>query len=458
MRLNRNLVRSRTCQTVLVFDTFKKLTPDLMHQFAYKNGSLHCENVDLAAIAATYGTPTFVYSRNTILADLDELQRAFAELDAHIAYAIKACSNGAILQLMAKRGVGFDIVSGGELWRIIRAGGDPSACTYAGVAKTEEEIRYALECGIYCFICESEDELRAINRIASDAGKQAPVAVRVNPNVDAHTHKYITTGTNENKFGVDISRIEQLYATIAAEMPRLRIRGLQMHIGSQLTEVQPFVTAVQKVTPLASQLKELYGIEFLSIGGGIGIVYDGCLASGNLDWWKEHPEQITIASYARALIPLLKPLGLRILLEPGRRLVGNAGVLLTRCIYEKRGESKLFKMIDAGMNDIIRPALYEGYHEIWPVRKHNDDSVVVDVVGPICESGDFQAQNRSIPDVKPGELLAELSAGAYGSSMSSTYNSRPLAAEVMVDGDKITLIRRRQTLESMVADEILPTP
>ena len=257
-----------------------------MHQFAYKKGILHCEDVDLSRIAETYGTPTFVYSRNTILADLEEFQRAFAGLDTHIAYAVKACSNGAILRLMAQRGVGFDIVSGGELWRIIRAGGDPAACTYAGVAKTEPEIRYALECGIYCFICESENELRTINSIAADMGKQAPVAVRVNPNVDAHTHKYITTGTHENKFGVDISRIEARYATIAAELPHLRIRGLQMHIGSQLTEVQPFVAAVQKVSPLVAQFKDLYDIEFWSIGGGIGIVYDGCLASGSADWWK----------------------------------------------------------------------------------------------------------------------------------------------------------------------------
>ncbi len=427
-----------------------------MHQFAYKKGILHCEDVDLSRIAETYGTPTFVYSRNTILADLEEFQRAFAGLDTHIAYAVKACSNGAILRLMAQRGVGFDIVSGGELWRIIRAGGDPAACTYAGVAKTEPEIRYALECGIYCFICESENELRTINSIAADMGKQAPVAVRVNPNVDAHTHKYITTGTHENKFGVDISRIEALYATIAAELPHLRIRGLQMHIGSQLTEVQPFVAAVQKVSPLVAQFKDLYDIEFWSIGGGIGIVYDGCLASGSADWWKDHPEQMSIRSYAEALIPLLRPLGLRIVLEPGRRLVGNAGVLLTRCVYEKHGESKHFKMIDAGMNDIIRPALYEGYHEIWPVREHSDEGILADVVGPICESGDFQAQNRRIPDVKPGELLAEMSAGAYGFSMSSTYNSRPLAAEVMVDGNKVTLIRRRQTIEQVVEDEIFP--
>lgn len=427
-----------------------------MHTFAYQNGTLHCEGVNLADIATAVGTPTFVYSKKTILDDLTELQRALAPLDAHIAYAVKACSNKAILHLMAERGVGFDIVSGGELWRIINAGGDPALCTYAGVGKTEAEIRYALEQGIYCFNCESENELREINRIAGDMGLKAPVAVRVNPNVDAHTHKYITTGTNENKFGVDITRIEALYATIAADMPHLHIKGLQMHIGSQLTEVAPFIMAIEKVAPIAKKFKDLYGIEFWSIGGGIGIVYDGCLASGRPEWWAAHPEQITIQSYADAIIPLLQPLGLKILVEPGRRLVGNAAVMLTTCLYEKKGEAKTFKMIDAGMNDIIRPALYEGYHEIWPVIEHNGDTITADIVGPICESGDFQAQNRQIADVKPGEILAEMSAGAYGFSMASTYNSRPLAAEVLVDGDTWSIIRRRQTMEQIVQDELLP--
>lgn len=427
-----------------------------MHTFQYKNGSLHCEGVDLADIAAAVGTPVFVYSRKTIVDDFDEFRAALAPLDAHVAYAVKACSNKAILNLMAKRGAGFDIVSGGELWRVANAGGDPTLCTYAGVAKTDKEIRYALSLGIYCFNCESENELREIDRIAAEMGVKAPVAVRVNPNVDAHTHKYITTGTNENKFGVDIARIENLYATIAAEMPHLHIRGLQMHIGSQLTEVAPFVQAIEKVAPIARKFKELYNIEFWSIGGGIGIVYDGCLASGKPEWWAAHPEQITIKSYAEAIIPLLKPLGLKIIVEPGRRLVGNACAMLTTCVYEKKGEVKTFKMIDAGMNDIIRPALYEGYHEIWPVKEHSGDTIVADIVGPICESGDFQAQNREIADVKPGELLAEMSAGAYGFSMSSTYNSRPLAAEVLVDGDKWHVIRRRQTLQQMVEDELLP--
>ena len=427
-----------------------------MHTFAYKNGALHCEGVNLADIAAAVGTPVFVYSKKTIADDLVEFRNAFSSIDAHVAYAVKACSNKAILNLMAKLGAGFDIVSGGELWRVINAGGDPTLCTYAGVAKTESEIRYALEQNIYCFNCESENELREINRIAGEMGVKAPVAVRVNPHVDAHTHKYITTGTNENKFGVDITRIEEVYATIAAEMPNLHIKGLQMHIGSQLTEVQPFVDAVVKVLPIVKKFMELYNIEFWSIGGGIGIIYDGCLESGKPEWWAAHPEQITIQSYADAIIPLLKPLGIKILMEPGRRLVGNAAAMLTTCVYEKKGEAKTFKMIDAGMNDIIRPALYEGYHEIWPVQEHSGDEIVADIVGPICESGDFQAQNRRIADVKPGEVLAELSAGAYGFSMASTYNSRPLAAEVLVDGDKWSIIRRRQTLEQIVEGECLP--
>ena len=427
-----------------------------MHAFAYKNGSLHCEGVNLADIAASVGTPVFVYSKKTIADDLAEFRSAFSSIDAHIAYAVKACSNKAILNLMAQQGAGFDIVSGGELWRVINAGGDPTLCTYAGVAKTEPEIRYALEQKVYCFNCESENELREINRIAGEMGVKAPVAVRVNPHVDAHTHKYITTGTSENKFGVDITRIEALYATIAAEMPNLQIKGLQMHIGSQLTEVQPFVDAVVKVKPIVEKFIDQYGIEFWSIGGGIGIIYDGCLASGQPEWWAAHPEQITIQSYADALIPLLQSLNIRILMEPGRRLVGNAAAMLTTCVYEKKGEAKTFKMIDAGMNDIIRPALYEGYHEIWPVKEHCGDDIVADIVGPICESGDFQAQNRRIADVKPGEVLAEMSAGAYGSSMASTYNSRPLAAEVLVDGDSWCIIRSRQTLEQMVENELLP--
>lgn len=423
-----------------------------MHQFHYKNDSLFCEDMPLSDLAAKYSTPLFVYSKKTIVDDIESFKSALSGLDAHIAYAVKACSNKAILKLMADRGLGFDIVSGGELWRVVQAGGKPELCTYAGVGKTEAEIRYALELGIYCFNCESENELFEINRIAGEMGVKAPVAVRVNPNVKADTHKYITTGTNENKFGVDITRIEATYALIAEQMPNLQIKGLQMHIGSQLTKVEPFVKAIEKVAPIVAKFKELYKIEFWSIGGGIGIVYDGCLASGEQAWWDAHPEHITIEAYAAAITPLLKDLGLTIIIEPGRRLVGNAAVMLTRCLYEKKGEVKTFKMIDAGMNDIIRPALYEGYHEFCPLKK-TKQMVTADMVGPICESGDFQAENRLVADIKPGDIIAEMSAGAYGFSMSSTYNSRPLAAEVLVDGDTEHLIRRRQSMEEMIEGE-----
>lgn len=427
-----------------------------MHAFHYQDGSLYCENVPLLRIAETVGTPTYVYSKQTILDHFTRLKQALAPLDAEVAYAVKANSNLAILHLMASQGAGFDVVSGGELWRVVRAGGDPARCTYAGVGKTVREIRYALELGIYCFNAESEAELRAIDAVAESMGVKAPVAIRVNPNVEAGTHRYITTGKKENKFGIDFERVEDLYALMASEMPNLTARGIQMHIGSQLTSVEPFVEAVSKVAPLAMRLKERYGIEFFSLGGGIGIVYDETLPAASPAWWSEHPGQLDIATYASRLLPLLQPLGLRIIVEPGRMIVGNAGVLLTQCLYEKKGEAKTFKIIDAGMNDLIRPALYQGHHDIRPVLEHAGEGVIADVVGPICESGDFQAQNRAMADVQPGEYLAILSAGAYGFSMSSNYNSRPMAAEVLVDGSVWATIRNRQTLEDLVRGESIP--
>lgn len=427
-----------------------------MHSFSYSNGTLHCEGVDLEAVAREVGTPAYVYSKETILGHYKRLEEALAPVDAEISFAVKACSNIAILHLLAKEGAGFDIVSGGELFRVIKAGGDASKCTYAGVGKTEAEIRYALENGIYCFNVESEAEMREIDRIAGEMGVKAPVAVRVNPNVEAGTHKYITTGTSENKFGIDFDRIEGVYATAARQMPNLLLKGLQMHIGSQLTKVTPFVEAVRKVAPLAASLKAQFGIEFFSIGGGVGIVYDGSLVSGSEDWWKNDIDQITIDAYARAILPMLEPLGLKIILEPGRLIVGNAGVLLTKCLYEKTGNSKTFKIIDAGMNDLIRPALYEGYHEIASVKEHAPgDTVVADIVGPICESGDFFAQNREISNVAAGEYLAVFSAGAYGFTMSSNYNSRPMGSEVLVDGERWTVIRRRQTWDDLIEGEAI---
>jgi diaminopimelate decarboxylase len=284
------------------------------------------------------------------------------------------------------------------------------------------------------------------------------VAVRVNPNVDAKTHKYISTGKSENKFGVDFEQIEDLYARAAAELPHVRLRGLQMHIGSQLTSVAPFIEAVERVRPLVLRLKERHGIEFWSIGGGIGIVYQNSLESGDPAWWQEQlPEDLplTIERYGAELVPRLKDLGLKILLEPGRYIVGNAGVLLTRCLYEKKGAAKTFKIVDAGMNDLIRPALYQGHHEIAPLKQPDPTMrVTADVVGPICESGDFFCQNRELSDFQPGEVVALMSAGAYGFTMASNYNSRPLPAEVLVEGDSATVVRKRQTLEDLIAGEL----
>jgi diaminopimelate decarboxylase len=429
-----------------------------MHGFSYKNGSLHCEGVDLNGLAARYGTPLYVYSGGTILDHYTRLDQALAELDHEIAYAVKANSNLSVLRLLATEGAGFDIVSGGELFRVIKAGGDPAHCTFAGVGKTRDEIVYALEQGIYSFNVESEAELRHLNQIAGELGLIAPVAVRVNPNIDAKTHKYISTGKSENKFGVDFGNIEELYATAAAEMPHLRLRGLQMHIGSQLTQAGPFAEAVDKVRPLALRLKERFGIEFWSVGGGIGIVYRDSLESGDPAWWRDRlPDELplTIARYGEEMVPRLRGTGLRILVEPGRYIVGNAGVLLTRCLYEKKGSAKTFKVVDAGMNDLIRPALYEGHHEIAPLRQPAGDTrVTADVVGPICESGDFFCQDRELPDFQPGEIVALMSAGAYGFTMASNYNSRPMPAEVLVEGDSATLVRQRQTLEDLIAGEL----
>jgi diaminopimelate decarboxylase len=328
------------------------------------------------------------------------------------------------------------------------------------VGKTRDEIEYALKEGIYCFNAESEAELRFIDQIAGEMGLKAPVAVRVNPNVDAKTHAKITTGKSENKFGIDFDRIEEVYEIIAKECPNLEIRGLQMHIGSQLTSVGPFVEAVEKVKPLVQEMKAKYGLQFFSIGGGIGIVYKQSLDSGSQDWWslegnESHP--LTIQAYADAVVPLLEDLGLRILLEPGRFMVGNAGVLLTKVVYEKRGKAKVFKIVDAAMNDLIRPTLYEGWHQIVPVRsKAGAENELSDVVGPICETGDYLAQNRELPPLNAGDVLAVMSAGAYGFTMASNYNTRTMPAEILVDGTEAYVVRERQTLEDLVRGEHVP--
>ncbi len=429
-----------------------------MHGFSYKSGELYCEDVSLQSLADQHGTPLYVYSAGTITDHYIRLDKALAGVNHEIAFAVKANSNLSVLRLLATKGAGFDIVSGGELFRVIRAGGDPAHCTFAGVGKTREEIIYALEQGIYSFNVESEEELRYLNEVAGELGKIAPAAVRVNPNVDAKTHKYISTGKSENKFGVDFESILGLYERAAKELPNIKLRGLQMHIGSQLTSIDPFIEAVEKVIPLVTELKARHGIEFWSIGGGIGIVYHDSLQSGTPDWWAAKPESerpLTIEKYGEELVPRIKDLGLKILLEPGRYIVGNAGVLVTRCLYEKKGSAKTFKIVDAGMNDLIRPALYEGHHEIVPLKQPQTDELIkVDVVGPICESGDFFCQDRPLPDFNPGDNIALMSAGAYGFVMASNYNSRPLPAEILVEGSDATLIRKRQTLDDLIEGEL----
>lgn len=432
------------------------MPPDyVMHSFRYSSGSLHCEDVSLTSLAEEHGTPLYVYSAGTFRDHYTKLDTALGDLPHEVAYAVKANSNLSILRLLAELGSGFDIVSGGELLRVIKAGGDPAKCTFAGVGKTRAEIEFALEQRIYSLNVESEEEAVFIDQVAGEMGLKAPIAFRVNPNVDAKTHKYISTGKSENKFGIDFESITGAYER-ASKLKNITLRGLQMHIGSQLTSVAPFLEAVEKVSPLAAQLKADYDIEFFSIGGGIGIVYDPALASGDPAWWDSKAEvtrPLTPAEYAANVVPVLKPLGLKILLEPGRFIAGNAGVLLTKCLYEKKGAAKTFKIIDSGMHQLIRPALYEGYHEINPLKEPTGEVETVDVVGPICETGDFFCQDREVPSFQPGDFIAMMSAGAYGFTMASTYNTHPLPAEILVDGAESRVIRPRQTLEELISPE-----
>ena len=427
-----------------------------MHAFRYQHGRLHCEDADLTAIAEAHGTPTYVYSAGTILDHYQRLDAAVAELDHLICYAVKANSNRAVLRLLAGQGAGFDIVSGGELHRVLAAGGQAARCTFAGVGKSREEIEYALAEGVFSFNVESEAELEEINRVAAARNVRAPIALRVNPDVAASTHKYISTGTHENKFGIGIDRVARVYEA-AARMPSIWIRGVQMHIGSQITEARPFAEAIAKVAPLVRDLKERYDLEFLSIGGGMGIIYKRALESGSGRWWHEHggeEKAFSVADYARAILPPLRSLGVRVLLEPGRFLVGNAGVLLTRVRYVKQAAEKKFVIVDAGMNDLIRPALYQSYHEIVPVIEPAGGArAAVDIVGPVCESGDFFAEDREMPELREGELVALMSAGAYGFVMASNYNSRPFPAEVMVRGERFGVVRERQTYADLTRGE-----
>jgi diaminopimelate decarboxylase len=425
-----------------------------MHNFRFVGGKLFCEGVSIASLVKKYGTPLYIYSQHTLTDHFQKLDAAMAPVDHLVCYAMKSNSNLSVLRVLANLGSGFDIVSAGELRRVIDAGGDPRRCVFAGVGKTEEEIRFALQNDVYSFNVESEPEFLRINKIAARLKRIAPVAVRVNPNIDAHTHAKITTGTYEDKFGIAFEQIEGIYAR-AAKLKNLRLRGVQMHIGSQITNTTPFEQAVRKVLPLVTKLKEQHALEFFSIGGGLGIIYQPVLASGNPAWWKTGAAKniMTPATYSARLMPLLQPLGLRILMEPGRFISGNAGILVTRVEFVKRTGKKNFVIVDAAMNDLIRPAFYDAYHEIVPLSRKGGATVKSDVVGPICESGDYFCKDRPLPKVAEGDHLALMSAGAYGSVMGSNYNSRPLPAEILVNGNRAAVARDRQAVQEIWSGE-----
>lgn len=429
-----------------------------MDHFTYRDGRLHCEDLPVADLADRFGTPLYVYSQASFVERLKALHAAFAEVDPLVCYSVKACSNLAILKLMHEHGSGFDVVSGGELERVRAAGGDPGKTVFAGVGKTDEEIRAALEAGVLMFNVESEAELDAIARVAETTGMAASVALRVNPDVDPKTHRYITTGKKQSKFGMDIDRALALAETIAKQglgrLQSIRLIGIHMHIGSQITTVEPYVNAVAKGVEVIDRLREMgHPIAWYNMGGGFGISYRG-------------HEGRPVAEFARAMMPGLKASGCRLALEPGRWIAGNSGILVSRVIYTKRSGDKRFLIQDAAMNDLIRPALYEGFHRIWPVvvppglpEVPEDPEGAIsgtepwDVVGPVCESGDFLAKDRPLPALDRGDLIATFSAGAYGMVMASNYNTRPRAAEILVDGRNARVVRRRETFEDLVGPE-----
>jgi diaminopimelate decarboxylase len=414
-----------------------------MHEFHYKNGELYCEDVPVQAVARRVGTPFYLYSSTTLANHFRAFDEAFSGVPHLICFAVKANPSMAVLRLLCREGAGADIVSGGELYRALRAGIDPKKIVYAGVGKRRDEIEYALKMDILMFNVESGEELVAIDRAAGEMRTRARIALRVNPDIDPRTHPYISTGLKENKFGIAIDRALEQYQ-IAQSLPNVDIIGVHQHIGSQITEIQPFVDALTRVTAFVGDLRQVgINIQYLNIGGGLGISYK--------DETPPLPKDM-----AKAIRPLLTRCGCTIVMEPGRAIVGNAGILVTSVLYHKQSE-KSFLIVDAGMNDLIRPSLYEAYHEIQPVSLPvASRQVVVDIVGPICESGDFLAKDRAIPEMKQSELLAVMGAGAYGFSMSSNYNSRPRAAEVMVRGNEYFVVRERETYNDLVRGEKLP--
>jgi diaminopimelate decarboxylase len=420
-----------------------------MNRFAVRNGVLHAESVALPEVAARFGTPAYVYSRALLESALQEFLDV---LDGHpagqgalVCYAAKANSNLAILNLFARMGAGFDIVSGGELQRVLAAGADPRKVVFSGVGKTATEMTLALDAGILCFNVESPAELERLNEVAGQCGKRAPVSLRVNPNVDPKTHPYISTGLKEAKFGVAYDDALALYRRAAA-LPNIDVAGIDCHIGSQLLDPSPFVEALERILALVDRLTaEGIRVRHLDLGGGLGIRY------------KEDQVEPAVASYLNPLLDRLAGRGLKVVLEPGRRLVGNAGLLLTRVEFLKPGEGKNVAIVDAAMNDLMRPALYQAWHDILPVTPRNGEPCTYDVVGPVCETGDFLGLARPLC-IAAGDLLAVMSAGAYGMAMASNYNSRPRAVEVMVDGDRVYQVRRRESVAELHAGEqILPS-
>ena len=409
--------------------------------FSYSHNDLYCEQVPLADVAAHVGTPAYVYSSETILANHGAYDEAFGELPHTVCYAVKANSSLGVLRLLAKTGAGFDIVSGGELFRVLHAGGDPAKVVFSGVGKTASEVEYALEHGIHSFNCESEAELALIDALAARRGVQAGFSLRVNPDVDAVTHPYISTGLSQHKFGIAIAEAPAVYERARA-LSHLSAEGVSCHIGSQILDPSPLFEAVDKLLALAADLRARgFAIGHLDLGGGLGVAY------------QRGEEAPPIRSYIECLHGRLRRAGLAAMVEPGRSIVGPAGVLLTRVLYRKKNGPKEFVVVDAAMNDLIRPSLYRAHHEIVPVRKSSLPPVTADVVGPVCETGDFLARDRQMPMLSEGELLAVLDAGAYGMSLASNYNTRGRPAEVMIEGTKARLIRPRETAADMMRGE-----
>jgi len=409
--------------------------------FTYSRSDLYCEDVALADLAAHVGTPAYVYSSRTILDNFHSYHNAFGDIPHSVCYAVKANSSLAILALLVKAGAGFDIVSGGELFRILQAGGDPSRVVFSGVGKTAGEVEYALAHGIHSFNCESESELALIDAMAARRGVQAGFAIRVNPDVDPSTHPYISTGLSEHKFGIAIAQAPAVYQRARA-FRNLVAEGVSCHIGSQILDTSPILEAVDKVLALAHALRSTgLAIRHLDLGGGLGVAY--------------HPgdQAPPIAAFIQSMHARLLASGLCIMVEPGRSIVGPAGVLLTRVLYRKKNGDKEFVVVDAAMNDLIRPSLYRAHHEIIPLRRHDLPPITADVVGPVCETGDFLARDRHMANVMPGDFLAVSTAGAYGFVLSSNYNSRPRAPEVLVEGSSYRVIRRRETFDDLVRGE-----